>query len=118
MLLPETGSPYLYTNLPGDIPGPSASVAGDPLAQTASQLHEEWYSSILKNSTVLQKYPKLKIIVQFEEQKLLANFWRDWRVLNNTESRTSFVNGLKTWGSDLKQSGAFVYSCNGDVKLA
>ncbi|KAJ3025157.1 UNVERIFIED_CONTAM: hypothetical protein HDU68_007426 [Siphonaria sp. JEL0065] len=118
MMLPETGSPYLYTNLPGDTPGPSASLAGDALAQTASQLHEEWYSSILKNTTVLQKYPKLKIIVQFEEQKLLANFWRDWRVLNNTESRTSFVNGLKTWGSDLKQSSAFVYSCNGDVKLA
>ncbi|KAI9328085.1 glycoside hydrolase superfamily [Obelidium mucronatum] len=105
MMLPETGAPFLI------------SVPGDPKAVTSGVIHDQWYASVF-NQTVVQKYPNLKIAVQFEELKFMATLWRDWRVLNSTSSTTAFLAGLKTWGSKLTQASKLTYLCNGEIKAA
>ncbi|KAJ3287420.1 hypothetical protein HDU79_005704 [Rhizoclosmatium sp. JEL0117] len=115
MMLPETGSPTLYLVTPNG-PGASASNAGDALAQTPTQLRVEWYSSIM-NPTSLANYPKLKLVVNFEEEKVLGGLYRDWRITNDSSIITAMLSLFKGWSTHMKEGNQFDYHCNGAVVL-
>ncbi|KAI9344604.1 glycoside hydrolase superfamily [Obelidium mucronatum] len=116
MMLPETGAPFLYKDINGTS-GPSASVAGDPLAISDSAIKELWYKSLF-NTTMLEKFPGVKLMVNFEEKKLLGGFWRDWRLTNSTDTLVPFLRDLTAFSGNMKQATAFEYGCDGSVKLA
>ncbi|KAJ3030441.1 UNVERIFIED_CONTAM: hypothetical protein HDU68_008993 [Siphonaria sp. JEL0065] len=117
MMLPETGAPYLYNmTLTGGV-GQSSSKAGDPLAVSNSAIKELWYQSLF-NTTVITNFPKLKLIVNFEEMKVLGGSWRDWRLTNSTEIMQPFLKDLNAFSGHMQQATAFSYGCDGSVKLA
>ncbi|KAJ3067318.1 hypothetical protein HDU98_009493 [Podochytrium sp. JEL0797] len=117
MMLPETGAPFLNSPTAAGTPGPSASVPGDTLAVSGSAIKEQWFASIF-NSTVLTDYPKLKLVVNFEEEKLLGGYFRDWRLTNDSATLQPFLAEVNSFSRSLPQASAFRFGCDGSVMLA
>ncbi|KAJ3349776.1 hypothetical protein HDU83_000313 [Entophlyctis luteolus] len=118
MLLPETGAPYLYLPTANGNLVPGASASNTSNAVSAITIRTEWFASLF-NTTVLSIYPKIKLVVNFEEEKYLSNYWRDWRLTNATDQRAAFIKQISDFGTDrLPQASKFSYGCSGTVSLA
>ncbi|KAJ3131480.1 hypothetical protein HK100_006309 [Physocladia obscura] len=122
MMLPETGAPYLYNETylangeVSTVPGPTATWPGDPLAVSAVTIRQEWYDSLF-NQTVLSIYPKLKLVVNFEEEKILSNYWRDWRLTNDSTQLAAFQQIITGFQKQLPSATSFTFGCDGTVML-
>ncbi|ORY39061.1 glycoside hydrolase [Rhizoclosmatium globosum] len=118
MMLPETGSPYLYNISADGTPGVSASNPGDAAAVQPVDLRLQWFNQIM-NPTTLAKYPKLKLMVNFEEEKVmgLPSFFRDWKLTFDPIIATAILKLFKGWSTHMKEGNQFDYHCNGAVVL-
>lgn len=105
MMLPETGAPYLQ-GLP--------TVA--PIADSEVNIKMSWWNQVLSADT-LRQFPLLQLAVNFEENKTLNGFNRDWRLLENPTVLNSFKNKYSTFSSNLVEGNALKFSCDGSITL-
>lgn len=103
MLIAETGAPY-FDHVSG--------------SWTESQVKQAWWQQCM--ASTLAKFPRLKAITQFEEKKSDDGVLiKDWRVLNNQDTRNSYINdfGVFVSKSNLLTSNQLNYTCNGAIKF-
>ncbi|KAI9346773.1 glycoside hydrolase superfamily [Zopfochytrium polystomum] len=101
MLLPETGAPFLQ-NVSPNVDEVTIKMA--------------WWDQVFSADTI-SNYPLLQVVVNFEEQKTLNNYIRDWRLLNNTSVKNSFFQKITSFSSNLVSGPNLVYGCDGSVKM-
>ncbi|KAJ3097272.1 hypothetical protein HDU97_005046 [Phlyctochytrium planicorne] len=109
MLIPETGAPFILADSENT---PTPARKGELAIKSA------WWTQLLNVETI-KAWPKLKLIVQFEETKLQAEKYQNWAVTNasNSEVLNAYNNYLSqhqdilTFGTDMK------YTCDGAIKF-
>ncbi|KAI8825416.1 glycoside hydrolase superfamily, partial [Chytriomyces cf. hyalinus JEL632] len=108
MMLPETGAPWIAE---------WATRAG---ATTEVAIKSAWYNQLLSTAT-LTTYPRLKLVVNFEERKPLAldgePAIQDWRVTNNSVTLDWWNGKLTEFQGNLKFANELVYNCDGSVVI-
>jgi hypothetical protein len=105
LIIPETAAPFIPSWRTGDA--------------TESDLKMQWLGQILSDAT-LARFPKLKGLVWFEELKQDAGFQlRDWRISDNVQTRTAFVQEVKLRVTSQKLGSAtnFKIDCSGKSSL-
>ena len=103
MMIPETSAPYGLD--------PPAGFVG---TATSAAIKERWYSQIFSQNNTQNNFPRLKAVVQFEEQKLEGGNTKDWRVLADPTVLSTFQRVLNGARSLLSYAPDFKIDCGGN----
>ncbi|KAJ3385832.1 hypothetical protein HDU84_002014 [Entophlyctis sp. JEL0112] len=110
LMLPETAAPY-FTNMTAT----SASVS-----ETA--IKSGWWKQVLGDNSIKQ-FPRLKMAVNFEEEKVQTPFGStpylaDWRVLNTSSQLAMWKDVMSSYNGKLLQTSDLTYGCDGSVTIS
>ncbi|KAJ3114083.1 hypothetical protein HDU96_002578 [Phlyctochytrium bullatum] len=116
MMLPETGAPYIVADQ-NNVPAPTTAGLNGAPRLSEREIKSGWWQQ-LYNQTTVNTWPYLKLMVQFEEQKLQANKIQNWAVTNATAADVlpayrSFLDTAKNviaLGTDMS------FKCDGSVE--
>ncbi|KAJ3062949.1 hypothetical protein HDU98_001216 [Podochytrium sp. JEL0797] len=111
LMIPETGSPFIpeYAGLQG--------------STTEQNVKMGWWSQILDSAT-LAAFPKLKVAVNFEEAKIGdplftgTSVTQNWKLTNTTAQIVIFNDILKQFGTNMVESTALKFGCDGSIVSA
>ncbi|KAJ3013222.1 UNVERIFIED_CONTAM: hypothetical protein HDU68_000818 [Siphonaria sp. JEL0065] len=112
LMLPETGAPYFQ-----------AWVNHDAASVSENTIKSAWWNQIL-NADTLRAYPKLKMVINYEDSKgsdpfqTGANILTDWKVTNTTSQLNMWIPLLNGFKSNMLEASQLVYGCDGSVKVA
>lgn len=103
LMLPETAAPWVS--------------AWSSASTTETIVKENWWQQIF--TAYQTKFPLLKLVVFFEEQKVdattgLSNI-RDWRIMSNPEVRNAFIKDQAAGGTMFAHATDIKFNCKGEV---
>ncbi|KAI8837569.1 glycoside hydrolase superfamily [Chytridium lagenaria] len=106
-LLPETGAPFVLQ---------TGIVGADTVGRPADP--EAWWQQVY-NSQVIQTWPYLKLMVQFEEQKFQAGKILNFAVTNSTQADVlpAYNSYLDTVRDIIILGTDMAFACDGSIKL-
>ena len=102
MMIPETSAPYTPSITNG--------------TATNAQVKERWYEQIFSQNNTVNNFPRLKAVVQFEEQKSDGGGApvQDWRVLADPSVLSSFLGVLNRVRPAISFATDFTVDCAGN----
>ena len=100
MMIPETSAPFSPNST-----GPAANAA----------IKQNWYQQIFSQNNTLNNFPRLKLVVQFEEQKDDGNGqFQDWRVTADPLVFSTFKAVLRESRAVTTYATDFSVDCGGN----
>lgn len=100
MMIPETSAPFSPNQT-----GPATDAA----------IKQVWYQQILSTNNTQNNFPRIKLVVQFEEQKGDGNGqFQDWRVTADPSVFETFKATLAQSRASLKYATDFKVDCGGN----
>ncbi|KAJ3295848.1 hypothetical protein HDU79_008200 [Rhizoclosmatium sp. JEL0117] len=116
LMIPESGAPY------GPLWTANQAGATKPVVDE-NTIKAGWWNQILSQTT-LQSYPKLKLVTNYEDQKVQDVFQtnqptiQDWKVTNTSSQLSMWKPLIKGFSAYLPQSKDLKYGCDGSVTLS
>ncbi|TPX31662.1 mannan endo-1,4-beta-mannosidase [Synchytrium microbalum] len=109
----------LQKNKPFCFPESGAPVIRNGTAAGAAELNvkQAWWQQTLSASN-FATFPKLKLVVNFEESKIQDTYVQDWSQTLNPTVRVAFVNDISTtYRSALIMGSQMTFNCDGSVTM-
>lgn len=111
MMISETGAPFFDVK---EDPTIDTSLGEGPVLSEAA-IKQQWVDQLYSPES-FEKFPLLKAIIHFEEKKKdNQEKMRDWRLLENLETRQNFVNTLDNLQDKLLLATDLKYACDGSI---